>query len=117
MALAGITYSMMVCSSFSRAQKRVIEMGFFDDINTYIMISGGVQSNEIIFTSMRSNASLQVNFVLLLLLLLGTFVEYINIEATKALEHHPCRPPRPLTTSEAAAGLRGHYQPQRPLLT
>ena len=44
-----------------------------------------------VFTSMRSNASLQVNFVLLLLLLLlGTFVEYINVEATKALEHHPC---------------------------
>ena len=49
MALAGISYSMMVCSSFSRAQKRVIKMGFSDDINTYIMISGGVQSNVIIF--------------------------------------------------------------------
>ena len=40
MALAGFAYSALVCSSFSRAQKRVIEMGFSDDINTYVMISG-----------------------------------------------------------------------------
>ena len=44
MALAGFAYSALVCSSFSRAQKRVIEMGFSDDINTYVMISGGVDA-------------------------------------------------------------------------
>jgi len=40
MALAGVAYSCMVVSSFSRAQTRVLEMGFADDINTYVMISG-----------------------------------------------------------------------------
>ena len=43
MALAGFAYSLLMCSSFINAQKRVIEMGFSDDINTYIMISGGVR--------------------------------------------------------------------------
>ena len=42
MALAGVAYSCMVVSSFSRAQTRVLEMGFADDINTYVMISGNV---------------------------------------------------------------------------
>ena len=42
MALAGFAYSALVCSTFSRAQKQVIEMGFLDDINTYVMISGAV---------------------------------------------------------------------------
>ena len=40
MALAGIAYASLVVSSFSRAQKRVLEMGFADDIHTYVMISG-----------------------------------------------------------------------------
>jgi len=40
MALAGFAYSCMVVSSFSRAQRRVLDMGFADDINTYVMISG-----------------------------------------------------------------------------
>jgi len=40
MALAGIAYAALVVSSFSRAQKRVLDMGFADDINTYVMISG-----------------------------------------------------------------------------
>ena len=40
MCLAGFAYSCMVVSSFSRAQTRVLSMGFADDINTYVMISG-----------------------------------------------------------------------------
>ena len=40
MALAGFAYSCMVVSSFSRAQNRVLQMGYADDINTYVMISG-----------------------------------------------------------------------------
>merc|ERR1719273_2667787 len=40
MCLAGFAYSCMVVSSFSRAQRRVLDMGFADDINTYVMISG-----------------------------------------------------------------------------
>ena len=40
MSLAGFAYSCMVVSSFSRAQRRVLDMGFADDINTYVMISG-----------------------------------------------------------------------------
>ena len=45
MALAGVAYSCMVVSSFSRAQTRVLEMGFADDINTYVMISGMYRYN------------------------------------------------------------------------
>ena len=40
MVLAGGAYAALVVSSFSRAQKRVLDMGFADDINTYVMISG-----------------------------------------------------------------------------
>ena len=40
MALAGFAYSCMVVSSFSRVQKQVLDMGFADDINTKVMISG-----------------------------------------------------------------------------
>ena len=40
MALAGAAYAAVVVSSFSRAQKRVLDMGFVDDINTHVMISG-----------------------------------------------------------------------------
>ena len=40
MVLAGAAYSALVVSSFSRAQKRVLELGYEDDINTYVMISG-----------------------------------------------------------------------------
>ena len=40
MALAGLSYASIVVSSFSRAQNRVLQMGFADDMNTYVMISG-----------------------------------------------------------------------------
>lgn len=40
MALAGIAYACLVVSSFTRAQKRVLDMGYSNDINTYVMISG-----------------------------------------------------------------------------
>ena len=40
MALAGVAYAALVVSSFSRAQKKVLEMGFEDGINTSTMISG-----------------------------------------------------------------------------
>lgn len=65
MVLGGFAYSLHVCSSFSRAQNKVIAMGFADDINTYVMISGGceqqayltctgcVGSLQTIFTSTR----------------------------------------------------------------
>ena len=46
MALAGFAYSCMVVSSFSRAQRRVLDMGFADDINTYVMISGEFLNNH-----------------------------------------------------------------------
>ena len=47
MALAGIAYSCMVVSSFSRAQVRVLQLGFADDINTYVMISGMINYSSI----------------------------------------------------------------------
>ena len=40
MALSGFAYACMVVSSFSRAQKSVLELGFQDGINTHVMISG-----------------------------------------------------------------------------
>jgi hypothetical protein len=40
MVLSGFAYAMLVVSSFSRAQKRVIELGFPDDIHTHIVVSG-----------------------------------------------------------------------------
>jgi len=40
MALAGTAYACMIVSSFSRAQKSVLELGFPDGINTHVMISG-----------------------------------------------------------------------------
>ena len=40
MGLAGLSYASIVVSSFSRAQNKVLQMGFADDINTYVMISG-----------------------------------------------------------------------------
>ena len=43
MALAGIAYSCMVVSSFSRAQSRVLQLGFADDTNTHTMISGMIE--------------------------------------------------------------------------
>ena len=45
MALAGVAFSCIVVSSFSRAQSRVLEMGFTDDINTKMMISGNIVEN------------------------------------------------------------------------
>merc|ERR1712018_948636 len=35
MGLAGFAHSCMVVSTFSRAQRQVLDMGFADDINTY----------------------------------------------------------------------------------
>ena len=40
MALAGIAYSCMVVSSFSRAHKQVLKLGYANDINTHVMVSG-----------------------------------------------------------------------------
>lgn len=40
MALAGFAYSCMVVSSFSRAQRKVLDMGYAEGINTSVMISG-----------------------------------------------------------------------------
>ena len=40
MGLTGCAYSIIVVSSFSRAQEQVKDMGFADDINTKVMISG-----------------------------------------------------------------------------
>jgi len=40
MALAGVAYASLVVSSFSRAQEKVLEMGFDSGINTSTMISG-----------------------------------------------------------------------------
>ena len=47
MALAAFGYSALVCSTFSRAQKRVIEMGFPDNTNTHLMMSGGRENSNI----------------------------------------------------------------------
>ena len=55
MALAGFAYSYMVVSSFSRAQRRVLDMGFADDINTYVMISGKFLNNHKQTISVFSN--------------------------------------------------------------
>ena len=46
MALAGVAYACMVVSSFSRAQRSVLELGFPDGINTHVMISGGTRSGD-----------------------------------------------------------------------
>ena len=66
-----------------------------------------------LFTSMQSSASLQINFVPLLLFLLGTFVEYNNIEAREALEHRLLKPLgsklRSEMTSKATGSLQGHF--------
>ena len=40
MALAGFAFSCMVVSSFSRAQQKVLDMGYPNDMNTSTMISG-----------------------------------------------------------------------------
>ena len=40
MLMAGFAYASQMASSFCRAQQRAIEMGFADDITTYVMISG-----------------------------------------------------------------------------
>lgn len=40
MACAGTAYASMVVSSFGRAHQRVIKMGFADDLDTRIMITG-----------------------------------------------------------------------------
>ena len=44
MALAGFAYSCMVVSSFSRAQQKVLDMGYPNDMNTSTMISGTFKS-------------------------------------------------------------------------
>ena len=40
MALAGVSYGNLVVSSYSIAHNRILQLGFADDINTYVMISG-----------------------------------------------------------------------------
>ena len=40
MALAGLSYGSINASSFSRAQNKVIKMGYPNDTNTFVMISG-----------------------------------------------------------------------------
>ena len=40
MALTGFAYSFMMGSTFSRAQRQVLDMGFADNIHTKVKISG-----------------------------------------------------------------------------
>lgn len=40
MALAGLTYGIVVTCSYSRAQNRALEAGYANDTNTNVMISG-----------------------------------------------------------------------------
>ena len=39
-ALVGFGYGLVMVSSFGRSQRAALNLGFADDINTYIMISG-----------------------------------------------------------------------------
>ena len=39
-ALVGFGYGLVMVSSFGRSQRAALSLGFADDINTYIMISG-----------------------------------------------------------------------------
>ena len=41
-ALVGFGYALVMVSSFGRAQTAALNLGYADDINTYIMISGTV---------------------------------------------------------------------------
>ena len=66
MGLAGLSYASLVVSSFSRAQNRVLQMGFADDINTYVMISGKIFLNvgylfTEIKTCMKNNSTLKLS--------------------------------------------------------
>ena len=76
MALAGFAYSCMVVSSFSRAQRRVLDMGFADDINTYVMISGKLLNNHKQTISVFSNFKYLFSFkgIWLSAFSLGNFV-------------------------------------------
>ena len=58
MALAGLSYASIVVSSFSRAQNRVLQMGFADDMNTYVMISGMMIFNSYQSCCIISNSGL-----------------------------------------------------------
>ena len=40
--LVGFGYALVMVSSFGRAQSAALNLGYVDDINTYIMISGKV---------------------------------------------------------------------------
>ena len=40
MAFSGFAYSFMMGSTFKRAQQKVLDMGFANDINTKVKISG-----------------------------------------------------------------------------
>ena len=40
MALAGLTYGIVVTCSYSRAQNRALEAGYANETNTNVMISG-----------------------------------------------------------------------------
>ena len=39
-AMVGFGYALVMVSSFGRAQSAALKLGYADDINTYIMISG-----------------------------------------------------------------------------
>ena len=40
--LVGFGYALVMVSSFGRAQSAALNLGYVDDINTYIMISGNL---------------------------------------------------------------------------
>ena len=65
MALAGFAYSCMVVSSFSRAQQKVLDMGYPNDMNTSTMISGtfkiSLEKFIIDFLKPRTSDFLQYN--------------------------------------------------------
>ena len=59
MALAGFAYSCMVVSSFSRAQQKVLDMGYPNDMNTSTMISGTLIIENLIYNSTKLRTALK----------------------------------------------------------
>ena len=45
--LVGFGYALVMVSSFGRAQSAALNLGYVDDINTYIMIAGKVYQYKI----------------------------------------------------------------------
>ena len=41
-AMVGFGYALVMVSSFGRAQSAALNLGYADDLNTYIMISGSL---------------------------------------------------------------------------